>query len=206
VSTLGFQRDVGQERQLASDARRLARLDSGSGVSVSTMVMCSLCEETGASCRGPANHNSVALILPQKALISFHGGAIGSNIHNDRAGIHCRSITDSAKVLDALRDPVNGYYDTRDVFTTIPRSAVLDKPYASTAAMSGAPGSLKGMRVGIIRESMLIFPNDRAGEPIVSAAIKEIKTILGDKRRDPRRVGRPAVPRRSGHSQHESVV
>jgi Asp-tRNA(Asn)/Glu-tRNA(Gln) amidotransferase A subunit family amidase len=84
-------------------------------------------------------------------------------------------------VLDALRDPVNGYYDTRDVFTTIPRSAVLDKPYASTAAMSGAPGSLRGMRIGIIRESMLMFPNDKAGEPIVSAAIKEIKTILGDK-------------------------
>ena len=74
--------------------------------------------------------------------------------------------------------------------------------------MSGAPGSLKGMRIGIIRESMLMFPNDKAGEPIVSAAIKEIKTILGDKLGatlvgSP---GRPAVPRRSGHSQHESVV
>ena len=185
VSTLGFQRSTwGGNPSNSYDTTRAASLgsSSGSGVSVSTnMVMCSLCEETGASCRGPANHNSVALILPQKALISFHGGAIGSNIHNDRTGIHCRSITDSAKVLDALRDPVNGYYDTRDVFTTIPRSAVLDKPYASTAAMSGAPGSLKGMRIGIIRESMLMFPNDKAGEPIVSAAVKEIKTILGDK-------------------------
>ena len=57
------------------------------------------------SCRGPANHNSVALLLPHKAMISFLGGAIGADIHNDRAGIHCRSITDSAKVLDALKDP-----------------------------------------------------------------------------------------------------
>jgi Asp-tRNA(Asn)/Glu-tRNA(Gln) amidotransferase A subunit family amidase len=185
VSTLGYQRSTwGGNPSESYDTTRAASLgsSSGSGVSVSTnMVMCSLCEETGASCRGPANHNSVALILPQKALISFHGGSIGSNIHNDRAGIHCRSITDSAKVLDALKDPENGYYDPRDVFTTIPRSAVLDKPYALSAASSGAPGSLKGMRIGIIRESMLMYPGDKAGEPIVSAAVKEIKSILGDK-------------------------
>ena len=74
--------------------------------------MCSLCEETGQSCRGPANHNSVALILPQKAMLSFHGGAIGSNLYNDRAGIHCRNVVDSVKVLDALKNPVNGYYDS----------------------------------------------------------------------------------------------
>ena len=53
--------------------------------------MCSLCEETSLSCRGPANHNAVALILPHKSLISFLGGAIGSDIYNDRAGIHCRT-------------------------------------------------------------------------------------------------------------------
>ena len=78
------------------------------------------------SCRGPANHNSVALILPHKAMVSFFGGAIGADIHNDRAGIHCRSVTDSAKVLDALKDPVTGYYDPRDVFTTVPRASVID--------------------------------------------------------------------------------
>jgi hypothetical protein len=149
-------------------------------VSVSTnLVMCSLCEETRASCRGPANHNSVALLLPQKALISFHGGAIGSDIYNDRTGIHCRSITDSAKVLDALKDPAHGYYDPRDVFTTIPRSAVLDEPYAATAATPGTPGALKGMRIGIVRESMLTFPGVKADEPIVAAAAAEIKAVIG---------------------------
>ena len=120
--------------------------------------MCSLCEETSVSCRGPANHNSVALMLPHKALISFLGGAIGADIHNDRAGIHCRTITDSAKVLDALKDPVNGYYDPRDVFTTMPRSSVLDESVRTRRRSSGAAGSLNGMRIGIIRESMLMFP------------------------------------------------
>ena len=47
--------------------------------------------------------------------------------------------------------------------------------------MSGAPGSLKGMRIGIIRESMLLFPGVKADEPIVEAADKEIKEILGKK-------------------------
>ena len=93
------------------------------------MATCSLCEETRASCRGPANHNSVALLLPHKALIGFNGGAIGSDIYNDRTGIHCKHITDSAKVLDALKDPKEAYYDPRDVFTTVPRSAVLSHPY-----------------------------------------------------------------------------
>jgi amidase len=183
VSTLGYQRSTwAGNPSNPYDTTRAASLgsSSGSGVSVNAnLVMCSLCEETRASCRGPANHNSVALLLPQKALISFHGGAIGSDIHNDRTGIHCKSITDSAKVLDALKDPQNGYYDPRDVFTTIPRSAVLDTPYSATAATPGMPGALKGMRIGIIRESMLTFPGSKAEEPIVTAAAKEIKSVLG---------------------------
>jgi Asp-tRNA(Asn)/Glu-tRNA(Gln) amidotransferase A subunit family amidase len=182
-STQGYQRSTwGGNPVNPFDTTRAASLgsSSGSAASVSTnLVMCGLCEETRASCRGPANHNSVALILPQKALIGFDGGAIGSDIYNDRTGIHCRSITDAAKVLDALKDPVEGYYDPRDVFTTIPRSAILSHPYSDTAATSGAPGSLKGMRIGIIRESMLTFPGVKADEPISAAAAKEIKTVLG---------------------------
>ena len=67
------------------------------------------------------------------------------------------------------------------MFTTIPRSVVLDKPYVTTAAMSGAPGSLKGMRIGIIRESMLIYPNEKADEPIVTAAVNEIYEACGQR-------------------------
>lgn len=183
VSTLGYQRSTwAGNPSNPYDTTRAASLgsSSGSGVSVSTnLVMCSLCEETRASCRGPANHNSVALLLPHKALISFHGGAIGSDIYHDRAGIACRSITDAAKVLDALKDPVNGYYDPRDIFTTVPRSSVLDTPYADSAVESGAAGALSGLRIGIIRESMVTFPGVRADEPIVEAAAEDIKAILG---------------------------
>src|SRR3989475_10928640 len=181
VSTQGYQRSswAGNPSEVY-DTTRAASLgsSSGSGVSVSAnLAMCSLCEETSMSCRGPSNHNAVSLILPHKSLISFLGGAIGADIYNDRAGIMCRTVRDAAKVLDALKDPASGYYDPRDIFTTVPRSSVLDKGYAASAASPGARGSLRGLRIGIIRESMLTFPGVKADEPIAQAAAKEINTI-----------------------------
>jgi amidase len=182
-STLGYQRSTwGGNPANPYDTTRSASLgsSSGSGVSVSTnMVMASLGEETRASCRGPSNHNAVALILPHKSMLGFDGGAIGADIYCDRSGIHCRTIGDCAKVLDALRDPVEGFYDPRDPYTTVPRSSVLNTPYASHTVVTGERDSLKGVRLGVIRESMLIPPGSKAEEPIVTAAAKEIKTVLG---------------------------
>ena len=37
------------------------------------------------------------------------------------------------------------------------------------------------MRIGIIRESMLVRPGDKAAEPIATAAAAEIKAVLGEK-------------------------
>ena len=184
-SVLGYQRSswAGNPSN-PYDTTRAASLgsSSGSGVSVSAnLVMCSLGEETRASTRGPANHNAVALILPHKAMLSFNGGAIGADIYCDRAGILARTIADAAKVLDALKDPDRGYYDPRDPYTTVPRSSVLTSGYARHTNMSGALSSLKGRRIGIIRESMLIRPGDKAAEPICTAAAAEIKAILGGK-------------------------
>ena len=184
-SVLGYQRSSwGGNPANPYDTTRAASLgsSSGSGVSVSAnLVMCSLGEETRASTRGPANHNAVALILPHKSLLGFNGGAIGADIYCDRSGILARTIADAARVLDALKDPDSGYYDPRDPYTTVPRSSVLASPYASHARMSGAAGSLEGMRIGVIRESMLIRPGDKAAVPIATAAAAEIKAILAEK-------------------------
>ena len=179
-STLGYQRSswAGNPSN-PYDTTRSASLgsSSGSGVSVSTnLVMASLGEETRASTRGPANHNAVALILPHKALLGFVGGAIGADIYCDRTGILCRTLADCAKVLDALKDPVDGYYDPRDPFTTVPRSSILPTSYASHATR---PGALTGMRLGVIRESMVYPPGSLTEVPIVTAAAKEITAVLG---------------------------
>ncbi len=183
ASTLGYQRSTwGGNPANPYDTTRSASLgsSSGSAVSVSTnMVMASLGEETRASCRGPSNHNAVALILPHKAMLGFDGGAIGADIYCDRSGIHCRTLRDCAKVLDALKDPENGYYDPRDPFTTVPRSSVLDMPYESHARASGAANSLRAIRLGVIRESMVVPPGSVTEVPIVTAATQEIKSVLG---------------------------
>jgi amidase len=185
ASTLGYQRSTwGGNPSNPYDTTRAASLgsSSGSALSVSTnMVMASLGEETRASCRGPANHNAVALILPHKAMLGFEGGAIGADIYCDRSGILARTIGDCAQILDALKDPAEGYYDPRDPFTTVPRSSVLSTPYASHAKTPGTPGALEGLRLGVIRESMVYPKGSKTEEPIVTAADKEIKAVLGER-------------------------
>jgi Asp-tRNA(Asn)/Glu-tRNA(Gln) amidotransferase A subunit family amidase len=185
ASTLGHQRSTWAGNPVNPyDTTRAASLgsSSGSGVSVSiNLVMASLGEETRASCRGPSNHNAIALILPHKAMLGFDGGAIGADVQCDRTGIHARTLADCAKILDALRDPENGYYDPRDPFTAVPRSSVLPGPYAGYLAPSGAPGSLSGMRIGVIRESMVVPEGSMTEVPITTAAAREIKEVLGRK-------------------------
>jgi amidase len=152
-----------------------AASSSGSGVSVSAnLVACSICEETGGSCRVPAAYNALANLNTGKAIISF-GGGIGADPFIDRAGIQCRTVKDTAIVLDALKDPQRGYYDPRDIYTALPKALISQKPYASFAEQK----SLKGMRIGIVREFMVKHtPNDAA---ISDQIDKEIKTILRDK-------------------------
>jgi amidase len=184
-STLGYQRATwGGNPSNPYDTTRAASLgsSSGSALSVSTnLVMASLGEETRASCRGPSNHNAVALILPHKSMLGFDGGAIGADIYCDRSGVHGKSLPDCAKILDALKDPEAGYYDPRDPYTTVPRSSVLPTPYASHLSGNGADGALAGVRLGVVRESM-VYPEDSITEkPIVDAATIEIKQVLWSK-------------------------
>jgi Asp-tRNA(Asn)/Glu-tRNA(Gln) amidotransferase A subunit family amidase len=182
-SVLGYQRSTwGGNPANVYDTTRAASLGSSSGSAVSVsanLVMASLGEETRASTRGPANHNACALILPHKAMLGFDGGAIGADIYCDRSGIICRAIADCAKVLDALKDPEQGYYDPRDPFTTVPRSSVLAGGYERHARAAAAPGALSGLRIGIVRESMLVRPGEKATVPICTAAAAEIKSVLG---------------------------
>ena len=184
-SVLGYQRSTwGGNPCNVYDTTRAASLGSSSGSAVSVsanLAMASLGEETRASTRGPSNHNSVALILPHKAMIGFDGGAIGADIYCDRTGIHARRLGDCAKILDALKDPETGYYDPRDPFTTVPRASVLNTPYAPHAQAAGDSGSLRGVRIGVIRESMVYAPGSKSEEPIVTAAVREINEVLAGK-------------------------
>src|SRR5204863_10209681 len=85
-SVLGFQRSTwAGNPSNVYDTSRAASLGSSSGSAVSVsanLVMCSLGEETRASCRGSSHHNAMELILTQKAMLAFVDGAI-------RAVLYC---------------------------------------------------------------------------------------------------------------------
>ncbi len=165
------------------DTERVPRgSSSGSGVAVSAnLVTIGICEQSGASCQGPASRNGIATLLTTKGLTP-DGGGIGFQWFNDRAGIHARKLSDAVRVLDAIKDPDNGYYDSRDIFTALPKALVPEKPYASfvvsDAMLKRDNKPLRGIRIGIIREHMV--KTTRNHEAISDQIDKEIKTVLRD--------------------------
>lgn len=160
------------------DTERVVRGSSGgSGAAIGgNLAMIGICEQSGASCQGPASRNGIALILTTKGLLPDSGG-IGNQWFNDRAGIHARTLVDAAKVLDAVRDPDKGYHDPRDPFTAIPRALVPGRPYASyiTPPSAVADKPLKGVRIALLREHFVKrTPNHEAISDQLDAEIKKV--------------------------------
>jgi Asp-tRNA(Asn)/Glu-tRNA(Gln) amidotransferase A subunit family amidase len=141
------------------------------------MATCSICETTGGSCRIPANANSVASFVTTKGMTSQFGSATADFI-NHRPGVLCRTLGDAARVIDAMKDPKEGYFDSRDILTALPRALLPKEPYASSIVSNAGNKPLKGLRIGIIREFMVKHtPNDAASSDQID---KEFKTILRD--------------------------
>jgi amidase len=166
------------------DTERVPRGTSGgSGVAVSAnLVTVGICEQSGASCQGPASRNGIALLLTTKGVTPDSGG-IGNQFFIDRAGIHARTLSDAARVLDAIKDPARGYYDPRDPFTALPKALIPERPYASFAinddALEQSSKPLQGIRIGILREHMVKRTLNH--EAITDQIDKEIKTVLRDR-------------------------
>jgi amidase len=161
-------------------ARETGGSSSGSAVSVgANLATCSICEETGGSCRQPAWRNGVVSFVTTKGLLPY-GGAIGVEPYLDRAGIDCRTVRDTAEILDALKHKERGYYDPRDIYSALPRPLVPEEPYASFVVSAGTMGKkpLAGMRIGIVREYMVKHTeNDAAMSDLVNG---EILRVLRD--------------------------
>ena len=166
------------------DTERVVRGSSGgSGAAIgANLAMIGICEQSGASCQGPASRNGTALILTTKGLLPDNGG-IGNQWFNDRAGIHARTLADAALVLDAVKDPEHGYYDPRDPMTaSVPKALVPDEPYASfvldDAAVANGAKPLAGMKIAILREHMV--KRTKNHEAISDQIDAEIKSVLRD--------------------------
>ena len=148
----------------------------GSGTSVAAnLVVCSICETTGGSCRNPGTHNGVVNFVPTKGMISF-GGAIGANPYQDRPGIHCKTVADTATVMDAFRDSKTGsYFDARDPYTSLPRVIATKTSYKSALTPAGTAKPLAGLRIGVVRE--LMVKHTASDGPIVDGINRELQVL-----------------------------
>jgi Asp-tRNA(Asn)/Glu-tRNA(Gln) amidotransferase A subunit family amidase len=170
---------------------------AGSGVSVAAnLVVCSICESTGGSCRSPADHNNVVALVPTKGMISY-AGAIGANPYQDHPGVLCRTVKDAATVLDALRDPQTGYFDPKDYYTALPHSFASKTPYVDALSKPGEKKPLAGMRIGVVRELFVKFtPADAAISDGVNRGLKVLKDLGAElvETTDPQYPDDPAIP------------
>ena len=166
------------------DTERVTRgSSSGSGVAVSAnLATIGICEQTIASCQGPASRNGIAALLATTGVVPGSGG-IANQWIVDRAGIHARTLGDAAKVLDAIRVSSTSYYDSRDPFTAIPKALIPGQPYASflvdDTALASTPKPLGGLRIAILREYMVKPTKNH--EAISDQVDREIKSVLRDR-------------------------
>ncbi len=179
-------------------ARDTGGSSSGSGASVAAnLVVCSICETTGGSCRSPANQNGVVNFAPTKGMISF-GGAIGANPYQDRPGIHCRTVKDAATVMDAFRDTKTGsYFDARDPYTALPRGVASKTSYVSAVTPADKTKPLAGMRIGVVREFMVKHNlSDAAVSDGINRELKVLKSLGAElvETIDPQYPDDPAIP------------
>ncbi len=155
----------------------------GAGASVAAnLVTVGICETTGGSCREPANQNAVASLVTTKGLISEYSTAT-AQFANHRPGILARTLADAVRVLDAMKAPARDYFDTRDLFTAIPRALVANTPYVENVvdaqALQAGRQPLRGLRIGIVREYMV---KHTANDAAISARVDaEIKAVLRDR-------------------------
>lgn len=143
---------------------------SGSGSSVgANLVTCAIAEETGSSIRGPAHVHSCVGIAPTQELVSRYG-MIGMGI-NTRVGPIARTVEDAARILSVIAG-----YDSKDPLTAFSVGRATDKPYETFTHEQ----SLKGLRIGVVREYMdkaLFSKADEENIDIVDKAVEELRKL-----------------------------
>ena len=141
----------------------------GSGASVAAnLVTCSIGEETGGSIHHPAKNNSIVGLAPTQELVS-RDGMIGAAL-NTRVGPLCRTVRDTARVLDVIAG-----YDPRDELTAFSIGRLPAEPYRSFTNER----MLNGLRIGVIREHM----DKRAFNEADGETIDIAERAIGDLRR-----------------------
>jgi amidase len=142
----------------------------GSGVAVAAnFATCAIGEESGTSVREPAKNNDAVGLAPTRELVSADG-MIQRGIVT-RVGPICRTVEDTARILDAYAG-----FDPNDELTSFSTGR---KPATSYASFAGKR-RLDGMRIGVVREYMnkdLFTVADSQTIDIVDRAIADLRKL-----------------------------
>jgi Asp-tRNA(Asn)/Glu-tRNA(Gln) amidotransferase A subunit family amidase len=145
---------------------------AGSGSAVAAnLVTCAIGEETVVSVRWPSAVNSIVGLAPTKELVSTDG-MIGAGL-NMRVGPMCRTVADTARILDAIAG-----YDPKDEYTALSVGRTPPPPSSYLEATNAR--SLAGLRIGVVREYLnrkLLAQADAESVDLVERAIDVLKKL-----------------------------
>lgn len=130
----------------AYDTERSAGRSSGGPAAAvaANLAVCAIGEESGPSIRNPARNNNIVGLAPTQGLVS-RAGIVPASLFNDRVGPMCRTVEDTARILDVIAG-----YDAADELTAFSVGRHPQATYESSAQAR----SLKGLRIGVLREYM----------------------------------------------------
>ena len=151
------------------DTKRISGGSSaGSGAAVAAnLAICALGTDTSGSVRNPASVNNLVGMLATQGLIS-RAGIVPLSFSRDRGGPLCRTVADTAILLEAMTG-----FDSRDQVTAV---AYGKKPVAYRNFANKK--SLAGKRIGVVRDFMIEATlADRDSIRVATDAIADLKRL-----------------------------
>jgi amidase len=153
------------------DTEREPGMSSGGSATAvaANLVTCAIAEETVVSVRWPASVNSTVGLAPTQELVS-RDGMMGSGLVM-RVGPICRTVEDTAKILDAYAG-----YDPKDELTAFSVGRKPAQPYSTFTDAR----RLDGVRIGVLREYMrrsLLTSADEESIALIERALIDLRSL-----------------------------
>jgi len=138
---------------------------AGSGAGVAAVYSpLSLGTETGGSVRHPANDNNIVGMVATEGLLS-RAGIMPISLSQDRGGPMTLTVYDTAVMLTVMAG-----IDPNDQITRLSIGKTPPAPYESYLG----PDSLRGKRIGVLRELFLQGPEHAEYHALIETAIADL--------------------------------